>query len=139
MSFHLIRLRHPQKFARSVSGRDGALLLSGRRLRQFFWLTAATVVAQVAAAAEPVAESAAPSEFMPAVQLAPFVVNGEPLSISVHARSKADRKYAERFAEEVIEVAYETLDGSVGAGLVIMGKEGEPHPVFVFRRFLKMS
>jgi hypothetical protein len=69
------------------------------------------------------------SDFLPAIQLAPYVVNGEPLSISIHARSKADRRYAERFAEEVIEVAYETLGGSVGAGLVIMGKEGEPHPV----------
>lgn len=81
----------------------------------------------------------APSEFLPAVQLAPFVVKGEPLSISIHARSRADRRYAERFAQEVIAVAYETLDGPVGAGLVIMGKEGEPHPVFVFRRFLAMA
>ncbi|HTO02472.1 MAG TPA: hypothetical protein VL069_02165, partial [Opitutus sp.] len=103
-----------------------------------------SVLAGVAAANEAGAgasphDAAAASEFLPAVQLAPFVVKGEPLSVSIHARSRADRQYAERFAEEVIEVAYETLEGSVGAGLVIMGKEGEPHPVFVFRRFLAMA
>ena len=99
----------------------------------------ATALGEVAAANEAPLEADASSEFLPAIQLAPFVVKGEPLSISIHARSRADRRYAERFAEEVIAVAYETLDGSVGAGLVIMGKEGEPHPVFVFRRFLAMA
>lgn len=73
------------------------------------------------------------------IQLAPFVVNGSPLSISIHARTKADRRYAEKFADEVVEVAYETLHDSTGRGLVIVGAEGEPHPIQVFRRFLAMA
>ena len=78
-------------------------------------------------------------DFLPFVQMAPFVVEGEQLSISIHARTKADRRYAERFAEEVIAIAYDTLDGSTGAGLLIIGRKGEPHPVFVFRKFLALA
>jgi hypothetical protein len=110
-----------------------------QKCRRVLCLVAAAVGTVIAAADEPTAKAGTPSDFLPAVQLAPFVVNGEPLSISIHARSKADRRYAERFAEEVIEVAYETLRGSVGAGLVIMGKEGEPHPVLVYRQFLALA
>ena len=77
-------------------------------------------------------------EFAPDVELAPFVVNGEALSISIHARSKQDRRYAERFAEEVIAVAHETLERSTGRGLVIVGRDGEPHPLRVFRRFCEL-
>ncbi|MCF3649711.1 hypothetical protein [Synoicihabitans lomoniglobus] len=83
--------------------------------------------------------TAANDEFMPDVQLAPFVVNGEPLAISIHARTKRDRRYAEDFAEEVIAVAHETLNGSTGRGLVIIGRQDEPHPIFVFRQFLAMA
>src|SRR5690606_13606400 len=54
---------------------------------------------------------AKPSSFGDDVQLAPFVVNGERLSISVHARTERDRRYAEKFAKDVIGVAYESLDG----------------------------
>ena len=39
--------------------------------------------------------------FMPYVQLAPFVVNGKQLTISIHARSEKDRRYAEAFAEAI--------------------------------------
>jgi hypothetical protein len=109
------------------------------RWRRMFYFVAAAAAAGVASAEGLDTKADTSADFLPAVQLAPFVVKGEPLSISIHARSKADRRYAERFAEEVIEVAYETLGGSVGAGLVIMGKEGEPHPVFVFRRFLAIA
>lgn len=73
------------------------------------------------------------------VQLAPFVVNGKPLSISIHARTQGDRRYGEKFADEVVEVAYETLGDTTGRGLVIVGAKGEPHPILVFRRFLALS
>lgn len=79
------------------------------------------------------------SDFMPAVELAPFVVKGEKLSISILARSKADRRYAEKFSEDVMEVIFATLEKSAGAGLVIIGEEGEPHPVFVFRKFIELA
>jgi hypothetical protein len=73
------------------------------------------------------------------VHLAPFVVEGRSLAIAVHARTAADRRYAERFAEDVLGVAHDVLDGETGAGLIIVGREGEPHPVHVLRQFLSMS
>lgn len=85
------------------------------------------------------AEKAAADNFMPLVKLAPLVVNGEQLSISVHARSKRDRRYAEGFAEEVIKVVYEGVTDSTGKGLVIIGAKNEPHPIFVFRKFLRLA
>lgn len=78
-------------------------------------------------------------EFGKDVQLAPFVVQGKPLSISIHARNKSDRRYAEKFADEVVEVAYETLGDSTGKGLVIVGAKGEPHPVLLMRKFIAWS
>lgn len=78
-------------------------------------------------------------EFEKAIQLAPFVVKGSPYSISIHARTKADRRYAENFAEEVVGTAYETLDGFKGKGLVIIGAKDEPHPVSIMRQFLAMA
>jgi hypothetical protein len=78
-------------------------------------------------------------EFGKDIQLAPFVVQGKPLSISIHARTKGDRRYAEKFADEVIEVAYETLGDSTGKGLIIVGVKAEPHPVVVIRKFLAMA
>lgn len=77
--------------------------------------------------------------FLPTIELAPFEVQGQELSISVYARSKSDRRYAERFAESVIEAAYQTTENAIGNGLVIVGDEGEPHPVFIFRKFLAMA
>lgn len=73
------------------------------------------------------------------IQLAPFVVKGKPISVSIHARTKGDRRYAEKFADEVVEIAYETLGDSTGRGLVIVGAEGEPHPIHFFRKFLEMA
>ena len=91
------------------------------------------------AGAAALAEEPAASEFGKAIELAPFQVNGKPLAVSILARTKADRRYAEKFADEVVEVAYETLDGSVGQGLVIVGADGEPHPIFLMRRFLELA
>jgi hypothetical protein len=109
-------------------------------IRRLLWLAAAGLLA-TAGAAEP---KAAPpgkgaKDFMPFVELAPFVVNGKQLAISVYARSKGDRRYAETFAEEVVKVVYESVTESTGKGLVIIGKKGEPHPVFVFRKFLALA
>src|SRR6478735_2267115 len=73
------------------------------------------------------------------IQLAPFVINGSALSVSIHARTKADRRYGEKFADEVVKIAYETLGDSTGKGLVIVGSEGEPHPIHFFRRFLELA
>jgi hypothetical protein len=78
-------------------------------------------------------------EFGKNIQLAPFVVKGEKLSISVHARTAGDRRYATELAEDVVGIAYETMHKSTGAGLVIVGREGEPHPVIVIRKFLALA
>lgn len=78
-------------------------------------------------------------DFLELVELAPFEVVDQPLSISVYARSKGDRRYAERFAEEVVDIAVETIDSSTGYGLVIVGDKREPHPMFVYKLFLKLS
>lgn len=78
-------------------------------------------------------------EFGKDIQLAPFVVQGKPLTVSIHARTKGDRRYAEKFADEVVEIAYETLGDSTGRGLVIVGAEGEPHPILFFQRFLALA
>jgi hypothetical protein len=83
--------------------------------------------------------AAADDAFGKDIQLAPFVVKGKPISVSIHARTKGDRRYAEKFADEVVEIAYETLGDSTGRGLVIVGTEGEPHPIHFFRRFLEMA
>lgn len=80
------------------------------------------------------------ADFGKDVKLAPFVVRGEKLSLSIHARTNADRRYATEFAEEVVKVAYETMDNkSTGAGLVIVGREGEPHPVVMMRKIMAMA
>lgn len=78
-------------------------------------------------------------EFSRLVQMAPFVVRGERLAVSIHARSGRDRRYAERFSEEVMKVIYEGVTTSTGKGLVIVGQAGEPHPIRFFRRFLAMA
>ncbi|MBS0630769.1 MAG: hypothetical protein JSS11_02565 [Verrucomicrobia bacterium] len=78
-------------------------------------------------------------EFLPLVQLAPFVVNGQSLAISIYARTKSDRRYGEEFAERVTKVVYESVTESTGRGLVIIGAKGEPHPITVFRKFLALA
>jgi hypothetical protein len=79
------------------------------------------------------------SDFGKDIELAPFRVNGKSFSVSIHARTKADRRDAEKFADDVIEVAYETLGHSTGKGLIIAGADGEPHPILILRKFLTMA
>ena len=79
------------------------------------------------------------SDFQEFVELAPFEVVDQQLSISVYARSRGDRKYAVKFAEEVVDHAYGTMEKSTGFGLVIVGEKQEPHPIFFFRMFLEMA
>lgn len=83
--------------------------------------------------------SEAAPEFGKDVQLAPFVVSGKKVAVAIHARTDSDRRYGEKFAAEVLEVAYHTLPDAKGRGLVIVGREGEPHPVEVMRRFLALA
>ncbi len=86
------------------------------------------------------ADAAAADDFGRNVRLAPFVVKGEKIAISIHARTNSDRRYATEFAEDVVRVAYETMDNkSTGAGLVIVGREGEPHPIVMMRKFMAMA
>ena len=103
--------------------------------RSLFPLSLAGLLLSVAGlAAGPTGE-----DFGKDIQLAPFVVKGQKLSLSIHARTNGDRKYATGFAEDVIGIAYETMGKSTGAGLVIVGREGEPHPVVVIRKFVAMA
>lgn len=128
----------PRCIFSSVSGRPSAVT----RVRRWFGAGAAPaflLLTGLAVAAEGAASAPPVGDFGKDIQLAPFVVKGAPLSISIHARTKSDRRYGERFAEEVVEVAYETIENSTGKGLVIVGKEGEPHPILIIRKFLEMS
>lgn len=79
------------------------------------------------------------SGFMPYVELAPFEVDGEQLAVSIHARSRSDRRYGAKFAEEVVGVAYQTMEKTTGFGLVIVGRKREPHPIRVYDQFLAMA
>jgi hypothetical protein len=105
-----------------------------RRLFLFGFLAFMATFAQAAAKPDKPKD-----DFMPFVELAPFVINGEKLSVYVHARNKKDRRYAEDLAEEVIKVVNEAVTKETGKGLVIIGKKGEPHPVFIFRKFLALA
>lgn len=102
----------------------------------FGWLG---LVTAAAAQGLPTAGTGEESDFLPAIQMAPFVVEGDNSSISVHARSRGDRRYAEKFAEEVVQVTYDALGRSTGRGLVIVGRKNEPHPLFVFQKFIAMA
>jgi len=117
----------PRRTGPRLSPWPGLLLAVG------FWLNAA--VAQGAAA--PAADGR--NDFLPLVKLAPFVVNGQQLAVSIHARTNGDRRYAEGFAGEVMKVVYEAVTPETGKGLVIIGQKGEPHPIFVFRKFLALA
>lgn len=81
------------------AGRAGglALLMAGG-------LAVTAVAAQTEAAAIPA--KAPKDDFSPLVKLAPFVVNGETLAVSIHARTSRDRRYAEDFAETVLKLVY---------------------------------
>ena len=104
-----------------------------RRLFTFGFLAFLATLAQAAPKPAP------KDDFMPYVELTPFIVNGEKLSVYVHARTKKDRRYAEDLAEEVIKVVNEAVTKETGKGLVIIGKKGEPHPIFIFRKFLALA
>jgi hypothetical protein len=80
-----------------------------------------------------------PEEFSRLVKLEPFVVQGKQLTLSIHARSGRDRRYAQGFAEEVIRVVYEAVTPETGKGLVIIGAKGEPHPIVFFRKFQALA
>ena len=78
-------------------------------------------------------------DFSELVKLAPFVVNAESSAISVYARTRSDRRYGENFSERVIKVVFEAVTESTGRGLVVVGAKGEPHPFFVFRKFVTLA
>lgn len=104
-----------------------------------FSIFASCLLAMAAVAGHGASNPANKDDFMPYVELAPFVVNGKQLAISIHARSEKDRRYAEEFAEKVVKVVYEGVTESTGKGLVIIGKKGEPHPIFIFRKFQALA
>jgi hypothetical protein len=85
------------------------------------------------------ASPAPKDDFSPLVKLAPFVVNGNTLAVSIHARTSRDRRYAEEFSEAVMKVVWEGVTDSTGKGLVIIGQKGEPHPIAVFRKFQALA
>jgi len=102
-------------------------------------ILAGALVASVALAGKPKPPLTVEEEFGSNVELAPFVVRGQQLAISIHARSKRDRKYAEGFAEDVVKVVHDGVTERTGKGLVIIGAKGEPHPVVIFRKFQEMA
>lgn len=67
------------------------------------------------------------------------MVRGQSLAISIYARTNSDRRYGEKFVDGVVKVVYESVTESTGKGLVIIGAKGEPHPIFVFRKFLALA
>lgn len=100
-----------------------------------------TLLIFIGSLVSPAAAADAPSEaeFGEDIEMAPFVVEGERLAVDIHARSRKDRRYAEGFAEKVLAVIYDTNEGGVGHGLVIVGYKKEPHPLFVFQTFLALA
>ena len=134
MEFHLLK-NAPAASGGSILSLVESTGRAARRLVRGLVLLAAAGLLTKGDAAESTAtaRSKGPDDFMPYVQLAPFKVNGRQLAVSIYARSKRDRRYAEDFAEEVMKVVYESVTESTGKGLVIIGRKGEPHPVFVFR------
>lgn len=86
-----------------------------------------------------VAATSSHDDFTSLVKLAPFVVQGKQLTVSIHARTEKDRHYAQGFAEEVIRVVYEAVTPETGRGLVIIGAKGEPHPIVFFRQFQALA
>ena len=140
MVIHLLE-NTPATGGGNIKSSVGSAWRTVRRLSRGLVMLAAAGLLAEGAAAEPAATAPGKgaNDFMPYVQLAPFRVNGQQLAVSVYARSKRDRRYAEDFAEEVIKVVYASVTESTGKGLVIIGQKGEPHPVFVFRKFLALA
>ena len=115
------------------AGRDGVRL--GRWLG---WFIAGCLLG-TSVMAEEAPKPPAKDEFSSLVKLAPFVVSGKSLAISIYARTRSDRHYGEEFSERVVKVVYEAVTESTGKGLVIIGAKGEPHPTFVFQKFLALA
>jgi hypothetical protein len=111
------------------------------RIRLFPWvgLPIALCLLLSGAVAQEQKPPSAKDDFSPLVKLAPFVVNGQSLAISIYARTNSDRRYGEEFADGVVKVVYEAVTPSTGKGLVIIGSKSEPHPIFVFRQFLALA
>lgn len=78
-------------------------------------------------------------QFSDFYELEPFEVTGEEIPITIFARNGGDRAYGTRFAHQVVEMAYQTLERSPGSGLLIVGKLGETHPITLFERFKERS
>lgn len=124
----------------SASRRSGLRHLMGLRLPSWLGLFLATgFLLNSAFAQGDKAALAVKDDFSPLVKLAPFVVKGQSLAISIYARTNSDRRYGEQFAERVAKVVYEAVTENTGKGLVIIGAKGEPHPIFVFRKFLALA
>ena len=126
----------------ALTSRDQAAAFAAiagfRLVRALGWLIAGTLhITQ--AAAQPTSAATAKDEFSSLVKLAPFVVSGKSLAVSIYARTGSDRRYGEAFAERVVKVVYEAVTESTGKGLVIIGAKGEPHPFLVFRKFLALA
>ena len=111
----------------------------GLRLSRWLGLLLATGLLLDGAFAQGETAPAAKDDFSPLVKLAPFVVNGQSLAISIYARTKSDRRYGEQFAEGVARDIFEAVTENTGKGLVIIGAKGEPHPIFFFRKFLALA
>src|SRR5687768_5300257 len=92
----------------SLASAGGTVGWVGRAFRALVLFAAAGLLVEPGVAQSKKAAAGKDADtFMPYVQLAPFVVNGKQLAISIHARSGKDRRYAETFAEEVVKVVYE--------------------------------
>ena len=109
------------------------------RLTRWVGLPAATWLLVAGAVAQEATAPGTKEEFSNLVKLAPFVVNGKSLAISIYARTNSDRRYGEEFSQSVAKVVYEAVTDNTGRGLVIIGAKGEPHPIFVFRKFLALG
>ena len=112
---------------------------AGLRLSPLLGLLLATCLLLNCAIAQEEKALVAKDDFLPLVKLAPFIVKGQSLAISIYARTNSDRRYGEQFAEGVAKVVYEAVTESTGKGLVIIGAKGEPHPIFVFQKFLALA
>lgn len=139
-------LRSPiPMFVVSSTRRVRSAACAGFRLARWLGVlfVASALVTRGAAQEAPTVSTApaapAKDEFASLVKLAPFVVSGKSLAISIFARTRSDRRYGEQFSEGVAKVVYEAVTEQTGKGLVIIGAKGEPHPTLVFRKFLALA
>lgn len=114
-------------------------LFSTRTLSSLLALSGSVYFTATASGSIATAGTGEESDFLPAIEMSPFVVEGDNSAIFVHARSRGDRRYAEKFADQVVSVTYDAFGKSTGRGLVIVGRKNEPHPIFIFRKFIAMA